>query len=500
MLTINTFSIHDLVGFVVTAPLALLFYVAYLAMGRRLIDLLFANWLACVAVLCFSYLLLDNVVPEGTIATAIPHASALTLQWLRLAYVIGMIYMITLVHFVLCYTKSRYATGIPVRLAYLACLMAVPLIWSPWFLRERAQPLGETSSWSCVLPWFPEASALVAGYGALYFIEVAILVVILWRHKPHATGPAEKGTMSMIAWVRAAFGILCLAGTVDILMAVTGLNGPGQLPVAAVLVSGAISVALVGERRAAERHTIRMEAQLQIASDIQSGLLPQGQPSVAGFEVAGWSRPAEMAGGDTYDVFQLPDGRWLITLADASGHGLGPALVVDETRAILRALTVGCEDAATILAHARRLLAPDLLGTHFVTCFVGLLDPTSATLSYASAGQGPIIFFESARDEFRRENAASPPMVSFTSSEFDCAVRQQRFEPGDFLVLVSDGLYEAFDPSRNQFGIARLLGALHKGPRLGIEEVISHVRKEVEEFMRGDKQVDDMTMLVLRKQ
>jgi len=500
MLTINTFSIHDLVAFVVTAPLALLFYVAYLTMGRRLIDLLFANWLAVCAVLCFSYLLVDNVVPEGTSATAVPHASVRTLRHIQFNYSIGLIGMVTLCHFVLLYIKSRYATGVPVRLAYLACLMAVPLIWSSWFLRERAQPLGETSSWSCACPWMPEVSALVTGYAALYFIVTAILVVILWRHKADTTGPAEEGTMSMIAWVRAAFGIVCLAGTVDILMAIMDYNGPAPFPAGAILVSGAISVALVGERRAAERHMVRMEEQLQIAIDIQSGLLPQGQPSVAGFEMAGWSQPAEIAGGDNYDVFQLPDGRWLITLTDASGHGLGPALIVDETRAILRALTVGCEEAATILTHARRLMAPDLHEGHFVTCFVGLLDPASATLSYASAGQGPIIFYESARGQFRREDAGSPPLVPFTSPEFHCAVRQQRFEPGDFLVLVSDGLYEAFDPSHSQFGIARLFGALCKGPRLGIQEVISHVRKEVEEFMRGGKQADDMTMLVLRKQ
>jgi len=498
MLTINNFSIHDLVGFIVTAPLALLFYIVYLAMGRRLIDLLFANWLTCVAGCCFTYLFIDNVVPEGTSATAVPHASALTLQCVRFVYVLGLIFIVTMTHFVLLYTKSRYATGIPVRLAYLACVIAVPLIWSPWFLSGRAQPLAETSSWSCALPWAPEPGAPVIGYAALYFIVTATLVVILWRHKATTTGPAEEGTMSMIAWVRAAIGILCLGGTVDILMAIMDYDGPAPLPVSAILVSGAISVALVRERRAAEHHSVHMEAELRIAADIQSGLLPQGQPAVTGFDVAGWSRPAEMAGGDTYDMFQIPDGRWLITLADASGHGLGPALIVNETRAILRALTVGCEDAATILTHARRLLAPDLPESHFVTCFVGLLDPASATLSYASAGQGPIIFYESARGQFRRENAASPPLVSFTSPEFDCAVRQQRFEPGDFLALVSDGLYEASDLFRNRFGIAHLLDVLRKGPRVGVQEVISHVRKEVEEFTRGCEQADDMTMLVLR--
>jgi serine phosphatase RsbU (regulator of sigma subunit) len=501
MLIINSFSIHDLVGFAVNAPLALLFYIVYLTMGRRLIDLLFANWLACVAALCLNFLLIDNVVPEGALATAVPNAGALTLQYVRSIYLLGLVAMVTMSHFVLLYTKSRYATSTPMWLAYPACLAAIPLIWSPWFLREQTQPLAaQTSTFTCAVPWFPQVGAWVTGYLALEFAVLALLVVILWRHKADTLGPPEAGAMSMIAWVRAAFVILCLSGTLDILMAVMGWLGPAPFPIGAILVAGAISVALVGERRAAERHSVHMEEQLRIANDIQTGLLPQGQPAVAGFEVAGWSRPAETAGGDTYDVFQLPDGRWLITLADASGHGLGPALIVDETRAILRALTVGCEDAATILTHARRLLASDLPESHFVTCFVGLLDPASATLSYASAGQGPIICFESAGGQFRGENAASMPLLSFTSSEFECTVRHQRFEPGDFLVLVSDGLYEAFDRSRNQFGIARLFEALRKGPRLRSQELISHVLKEVEAFMGGCKQADDMTMLVLRKE
>jgi len=499
MLTLNTFSIHDLAGLVATAPLAMLFYVAYLTMGRRLIDLLFANWLTCVAVLCLSYLLIDNVVPEGTLATAIPHASALTLRWLRLAYVSGLVYMVTLVHFVLLYTKSRYATGTPVRLGYLACLMAVPLIWSPWFLSERAQPLAETSSWSCVLPWFPEASVLVTGYAALYFIVTATLVVILWRHKADTAGPAEKGTISMIAWVRAAFVILCLTGTADVLMAILNLNGPGPLPAGAILVSGAISVALVAERRAAERHRCHIEEQLRIAGEIQRELLPTASPDVSGFSLGGWSRAAESAGGDTYDFLQLPGGQWMVSLADASGHGVGPALIADETRAMLRALTLRSLDAAGILQELDALLALDLPECHFVTCFLGLLDPASATLSYASAGQGPILFYEVASDRLRQEAATDMPLGIRRLMDVRQTVRQHKFETGTFLAIVSDGLYEAANASGQPFGIPRLAQALYRHRHLPPGEMITNVWREVDQFCAGADQRDDMTMVVLKK-
>jgi serine phosphatase RsbU (regulator of sigma subunit) len=499
MLTINTFAIHDLVGFVVTAALAMLFYVAYLAMGRRLIDLLFANWLACVAVACFNYMLMDNVIPQGTSAAAVPHASTLTLWWLRFNYLTGLIGTVTMVHFVLCYTKSRYATGMPVRLGYLACLMAVPLIWSPWFLTERAQPLAETSSWSWAIPWAAETGPLVIGYVALYFAATAILVIVLWRHKTSTSGPAEENTGSMIAWVRVAFGILCLAGTLDVLLAIIGFNGPSPMPVGAVLVSAAISVALVAERRAAERHRCHIEEQLRIAGEIQRELLPTASPDVSGFSLGGWSRAAESAGGDTYDFLQLPGGQWMVSLADASGHGVGPALIADETRAMLRALTLRSLDAAGILRELDALLALDLPECHFVTCFLGLLDPASATLSYASAGQGPILFYEVASDRLRQEAATDMPLGILRLKDVRQTVRQHKFETGTFLAIVSDGLYEAANASGQQFGIPRLAQALYRHRHLPPGEMITTVWHEVDQFCAGADQRDDMTMVVLKK-
>ncbi len=120
---------------------------------------------------------------------------------------------------------------------------------------------------------------------------------------------------------------------------------------------------------------------------LQQGLLPDGPPSISGFDVAGFSAPADETGGDTYDFLALPDGRWLMAVADASGHGIGPALVIAETRAMLRAISVGGCELATVLHTVNGLLAGDLEDGRFVTCFLGILDPAKALMTYAAAGQ-----------------------------------------------------------------------------------------------------------------
>jgi len=220
-----------------------------------------------------------------------------------------------------------------------------------------------------------------------------------------------------------------------------------------------ISVALIRERLAEEREKHRLREELRIAAEIQSRLLPQGEPEVLGFQLAGWSQATEVAGGDTCDFLELSGGQWLTALADASGHGMGPALIADETRAMLRAFAVGAPDAGEIMTGLRELLASDLSTFQFVTCFVGLLDAKSATLSYTSAGQGPILFYDARSDKLLMENAISTPLVGGEVLRIlggELSVRRHRFEPGAFLIAVTDGVYEARNSRGEPFGTQRL--------------------------------------------
>lgn len=281
-----------------------------------------------------------------------------------------------------------------------------------------------------------------------------------------------------------------------------GYAGCAVTPISSMVMAVTISVALVRERVEGEKEKQRLQEEFRIAGEIQSGLLPEEEPDIAGFQLAGWSQAAEMAGGDTYDFLQLPGGQWLVALADASGHGMGPALIADGTRGMLRALAMRSEDAAGILTQLGELLAHDLPECHFVTCFVGLLNPASAILSYASAGQGPIVFYDASSDELQIEDATGPPLLADRVLNFldtRPAVRQHHFEPGSFLAVMSDGFYEARNLHGEQFGVQRFVRALYQCKDTSTGEMIDCVQNAVETFTTPAKQMDDMTMVVLKK-
>jgi phosphoserine phosphatase len=268
----------------------------------------------------------------------------------------------------------------------------------------------------------------------------------------------------------------------------------------------------------------KMEQALQIARDIQQGLLPQQNPIVAGFDIAGWSSPADETGGDIYDFFQLDERHWTLTIADATGHGIGPALVVAEARAMLRVLALqlflasgqaaagmGAPpapppagegrllDVSDIMAKVNDLLVADLSSSRFVTCFFAVFDADRALIRYVSAGQGPILFYHRADDRFEELPATGMPLGIMTGADY--AERLDRtLEPGDMLVVVTDGFFEAIDKDDVPFGIERVCATVRRLHDRPAEEIIQTVRREVTEFTGTTVQDDDLTAIIVRRQ
>jgi phosphoserine phosphatase len=200
-----------------------------------------------------------------------------------------------------------------------------------------------------------------------------------------------------------------------------------------------------------------------------------------------------------YDFVSLPGGGWLIALADATGHGVGPALVISETRAYLRALCRGAERPASILHGTDELLSADASEAMLVTCFLGLLEPAEDTLSLASAGQGPILFFDHSAQRFNEMNATYPPLGSFLLSAPNGEEVRQRFRQGDFLVVVSDGFYEAVTAGGEAYGLDRLKDSLIRHRELPAPNLIDAVWEDLDRFTGASAQADDLTVVVLRK-
>jgi len=240
----------------------------------------------------------------------------------------------------------------------------------------------------------------------------------------------------------------------------------------------------------------RMQRDLDIAREIQQGLFPRRNPLIAGYELAGWNRPADETGGDAYDFVSLDDGRLAVLLADATGHGIGAALVVAQCRALLRAMLSVTTDLRVVAARVNRLLSEDLTANRFVTAFLGVLDPHSHRLEYVAGGQGPLLMVSPRGVESRPASElpfAVAPEISYDPPE------QFDFEPGSTLALLTDGFYEAVNPADEQFGEARVAAFLRQRGTMPLDRLVAELYAEVQRFTQGRPQADDLTAVLIRR-
>ncbi|MFP4356765.1 MAG: PP2C family protein-serine/threonine phosphatase [Phycisphaerae bacterium] len=244
---------------------------------------------------------------------------------------------------------------------------------------------------------------------------------------------------------------------------------------------------------------IAMERALSLAREIQQGLLPQTQPQVEGFDLAGRTRPADRTGGDAFDFFQLPDGRWMLLVGDATGHGIGPALVMTETRAMLRAISLhGRADCCEVLAAVNDLLELDLNSARFVTCFYALLDSRNDRLDYASAGHGPNLLYRAESGRIQTLPASGPPLAVVAGMKFDCP-DPIRMQPGDILLVPSDGFAEAKNPLGEMFTNQRIESLLKDHASDPACRIVETLFQQIDRFVGPGAQEDDLTVIALKK-
>ncbi len=246
-----------------------------------------------------------------------------------------------------------------------------------------------------------------------------------------------------------------LVGVVQVLNKVGGVFNTYDERLAEAL-AAQIGVAL--QRARLMQHLVQkkqLESSLAIAREIQQSLLPKKSPKVLGYDVAGWSQPTEETGGDCYDYIPLPGSRLAVNIADATGHGIGAALVISEMRALLRALSAQGRQPAEVLTEANRWLCADKLESRFVTAFFGILDPSRHRLEYASAGQGPLFWYHAAGNTVLTTGSTGMPMGMVDPLDVEAAPPMD-FAPGDLSVLLTDGFLEAEDPQGQAFGKERV--------------------------------------------
>jgi serine phosphatase RsbU (regulator of sigma subunit)/anti-sigma regulatory factor (Ser/Thr protein kinase) len=251
---------------------------------------------------------------------------------------------------------------------------------------------------------------------------------------------------------------------------------------------------LVRQQQAEARTRERFERELEVARLIQQNFLPKQLPDLPGWEVAALYRPAREVGGDFYDVIPLKDGRVGFVVGDVTDKGVPAALVMAATRSVLRASAQRLVDPSAVLERVNDSLCPDMPEKMFVTCLYGVLDPETGRFRFANAGHDlPYVKTADGSVELRARGMPLGLMPGMVYEE-----DERILQPGESLLLHSDGIVEAHDPNGEMFGFPRLKEAVATYPGgaaligLVLDDLRAHTGPDVE-------QEDDITMVTLAR-
>lgn len=253
----------------------------------------------------------------------------------------------------------------------------------------------------------------------------------------------------------------------------------------------------VTERRRVERELLKSREEFAAAREIQQRLFPKVAPELSGFELAGTSQPAADAGGDYFDFLPMSGGGMGVVVADVSGHGVGPALLMAEARAYLRPLSKRHPQPAAILNEADRLLREDLGTERYITlCFIRL-DPATRQLCFANAGH-PAAHVLSATGEvkatLKRTGRALGRLGDVQVSDGPTL----QLESGDLVLLLTDGIDEAMRSDGECFGTSRALEVLRQNRSRPLTELVQLLCQAARDFTAPDPQNDDLTVVLIR--
>jgi serine phosphatase RsbU (regulator of sigma subunit)/predicted ester cyclase len=260
---------------------------------------------------------------------------------------------------------------------------------------------------------------------------------------------------------------------------------------------GTIGATLRKQRLEQEiRERERVEQELRVARRIQQASLPEKVPELEGWQISPFYRPAREVGGDFYDFHLLPEGKLGLVVGDATGKGVPAALVMSTTCGMLQAVAraLGSTSPGEVLAQVNETLLARIPPNMFVTCFYAVLDPKSATLSYANAGHDPphVRRGDGHAEELRARGMPLGLMAGMGYEEEGASLSE-----GESVLFYSDGLVEAHDSQGEMFGFPRLRGLVAKhGRKESLEEALL---EELNSFVgEGWEQEDDITLLTLR--
>ncbi|MCB1275433.1 GAF domain-containing SpoIIE family protein phosphatase [Prosthecobacter sp.] len=246
----------------------------------------------------------------------------------------------------------------------------------------------------------------------------------------------------------------------------------------------------------------RMDQQeLHNASEIQKVLLPEHDPEVPGFVIAGKNIPARTLSGDYFDYFDLPDGRFGAVIADVSGKGLGAAMITVMCRTLMRAKAPTGASPSAVLAAVNRNIAPDIREDMFITMSYVVVDADGSRLTLSRAGHNAALLWRKATGKVELIHPPGLGVGIDKGAVFERVTSDESFEmePGDCLLLYTDGVNEAMNPKGEEFGEERVQEELARHAPNGPKAVIGGIIADLEHFLKGRRSHDDITLIAMQK-
>jgi sigma-B regulation protein RsbU (phosphoserine phosphatase) len=343
------------------------------------------------------------------------------------------------------------------------------------------------------------------------FNEDAIALLPWWKRGPHRLQqvfvaftlklPPARRMLYLGALVIALVGVIRLFrgfGSVDVPLGLPFLRVAIAMPVWAdgtfAILAAFLLLNLLVLLEVADRLTLKGE--LEVAREIQLAMLPAGTYRTADIEISGVTRPANTVGGDFYDVLPMKDGRVIVTLGDVAGKGSPAALLMALLLAVLRTLVDEVLDPPLLMSRLNAQICRHSPASRFITLFYAVYEPSTGRLTYVNAGQNPPLV-RRRNGSYERLTATGVALGMFEESTY--AAVDTFLDPGDTLVLYSDGITEAEDPAGHPLEESGLEAIVATYSAFSAAEIGTAVLKAVETHAKASRFGDDLTILILKR-
>ena len=263
--------------------------------------------------------------------------------------------------------------------------------------------------------------------------------------------------------------------------------------VAAQSAAAIVNARLYNESLKAER----MERQMRLAGEVQRHLIPEKPPSISGLDLAGIYVPCHEVGGDFYDFITLPDGRLVLAMGDIMGKGVPASLAMASLRSGLRAYAEEIDNVSELVGRANRMFCRDTEYGEFATLFCGCLDPDSGILTYCNCGHEPPVLIHADGTQTHDLSEGGMVLGIDTNTRFDA--QQVELQPGDMLVIYTDGLADAVNFQRESFGRRRVIEAALASADMSAEQAVKNILWLMRKYTGLTRRFDDTAIVVLKK-